>query len=252
MVTPDLIIYEYEQVLLGNPYKTIFQGTLLSEKRKVGGVIIRYAIEHLLHWDPNYALTELNKDVEDSLGLRDVYRTMKIDCSENNYFNRKEVLQYAFPEKIKYSLQEEAINEYKRKMKIDEYQFDTSAAKFHKNFFKGYEGSERASAILNYAIRNFLGNINTYDLYHFFGNRKCAVKWMEENGIEVDSFPGYDTPLDLLHYSLRGDDVSDLMYLNEYLGAKVLPDEYEREYQEWKKKEKEVLKSRHRQERREP
>ncbi len=231
MVTDSYIIYVYERVLIGQTrFKTIFDVSL-NEKRRIGGVMMRYAYEHLLHWNADYALMYTNKKIEKAFLFNEIYKKMEIERPTGAYFNFKSILQYVFPESMRYDIEDEAIDEYKRVMRLDEYALSpgekrTPKPKFQKNFFANYDGRVRATTILNYMISRFIGNISTYDLYHTFGDRQRATKFLADNGIKGGNFPGFNTPLELLHEALSEDDRSDVFYINEYLTAKLWPERY--------------------------
>lgn len=224
MKSKKTILYEYEEILLGKngkDFKTIFNGSL-EERRKVAGVIWRYAISNLLRWTPEQAETSLTKEIIESLCLDKTYSKMEIEYGVRKFFDIRSVLRYAFPEKIKFDVEKHAIEEYKRVMKLDEWKYDNTKYRFHKGFFRGPDGAIRSQVILSYAIAVYFDDVSNYALYRFFGDEKEANQWLEDHRLGGNVIPGFKTSLELLHYSLPQERGNKFYYLNEYIRSKVM------------------------------
>lgn len=229
MKDESTIIYDYEQILTGQmltglkmngKHKNftkdpLFEGST-EAKRKAGGLIWRYAIEHILHWTPEQALDSLNRKIVKALKLDKVLALMEIEYGNTFYLDYREVLSYAFPEKIHYDVAEEAKLEYKKVMKLDEYSNSKRKYKFHKGFFYGENGPERARAVFNYALERYIADLDDQELYKFFGSEE-ALNWCNGYRLGSHDIPGYKDPLQLLHYCLSSGDADDLLYANERL-----------------------------------
>lgn len=223
MQSDNLIIFEYEDVLMGKRrnFDVSFSGTL-EDRRKSAGVIWRYAIEKLLGWTPEQALLYLNQDIIKQLKLNLTYCKIEYEYSTKKFFDLRFILQYAFPGKIKYDLEENARSEYERVTKMGIWEHDTEPYKFHKNYFTGTDGVKRAAVVLNYAISIDLADLDTYELYKFFANKRKATLWLTQKEIETNIKSLYSSPLEYLHYSLPPGETNNFYFLNEYFKSTVL------------------------------
>ena len=223
MRTKSMILFEYEDVLMGKRknFEVAFTNSV-EENRKTAGIIWRYAIEKLLHWTPEQALIYLDQKIVNALKLNLTYCRIKYEYSTKKFFDFRFILQYAFPEVIKYDLEENARSEYERVAKLGKWENDTEQYKFHKNYFSGPEGLKRASVVLNYAISIDLADLNTYELYKFFANKRKATLWLSKREIEVNVKSLYKTPLEYLHYSLPPGEADNIYFINEWLRANYL------------------------------
>lgn len=219
----NIILYEYEDLLMGKRATFDIAFTESVEgNRKAAGIIWRYAIENLLGWTPEQALIYLNQDLVKTLKLDKTYKKIGYEYSTKKFFDFRYILQYAFPESIRYDLEEDARSEYERVSKMGQWEDDEEPYKFHKNYFAGPEGAVRASVVLNYAISIDLSHLGTYGLYRFFGNKKNATEWLKKREIEVNVKSLYKTPLEYFHHSLPEDETNNIYYINEWLRDKYL------------------------------
>ncbi len=218
MVTDRTVIYEYEQILTGKR-KNFSEVTIngnLENRRKAGAVAWRYAVKNILHWPAEQAARLFSLRLVKALKLDTTLKFMKIDYTANAFIDFREILSFAFPDEIHYDVEEQARDEYKRILKIDEFENDMSRHKFHKGFFSGEEGGKRTQTVVNYAIERFMGNVTDYELYSFFGSDE-AIRWCNEYRIGKRDIPGFRDPLELMHFTLPDSDADYLLYLNERL-----------------------------------
>ena len=223
MSATSIIIFEYENILMGKKrnFEVSFNGTL-EERRKTAGIVWRYAIEGLLGWTAEQALLFLDQDIIKTLKLNLTYCKIDYEYSAKKFFDLRFILQYAFPECIKYDLEEDARSEYERVAKLGPWEGSTETYKFHKNYFSGLDGIKRAAVVLNYAISIDLSDLDTFEKYKFFGNKKGATAWLMKKEIETNVKSLYSTPLEYLHYSLPADEANSIYYLNEYFKTTYL------------------------------
>lgn len=215
MLSERLNIYEYEEILLGQKlnFTCSFKGDKHGNETEVGN-IWRYAITKLLRWTPNEALKYLNKEIIKNLMLDKTY--VGIDFDESNSFinDYRFVLQYAFPDEIKYDFYQETIDEYENVAKIGAYAGDKKPHKYQKKFFVDANGYKRARIILNYVIGLYLSDKSVEQLYDFFSGNK-AKKWCTEHSLGLpikllyqnnilDYFhESYDNSCDFYYYNIK-------------------------------------------------
>lgn len=218
MLKKKIILYEYEDVLMGKRkgFTVAFTDSVESN-RKAAGIIWRYAIENLLGWTVDQALIYLNHDLVKALKLDKTYCEIGYEYNTKKFFDYRYILQYAFPEKINYDVEEDARSEYERINRTGKYEHEKGPQKFHKNYFVGPEGVIRAAVVLDCAIKGYLSHLDVYELYRFFGAKKTANEWLKKRNLEVNVKSLYKTPLEYLHYSLPENSQNNIYYINEYL-----------------------------------
>ena len=128
MQSPNVILYEYDQMLLGKAknFKISFQGSPNSEQNKRELQIVwRYAFEKLLGWTPAQAIELVNNELVVSLMLDITLNKAGIRFNPKKDFDFRAVLQYVYPERVKYSIEQDAISEFEsnfEKSKMQEYE----------------------------------------------------------------------------------------------------------------------------------
>lgn len=221
MITKELIISEYENVLLGinanRAFRALFNGTP-TENQRQGGIIWRYAIENLLHWTPIQAELYLTKEMIQKLKLDKTLVYMGIEFGPRHYFSIKKVLQIAFPEQVTYSVAEEAVSEYMRINKLGQWKGNKDLQRYHRSFFKDEIGHDRSVAIVDYVISTYFGDMTMSQIYKFFGGPK-ARKWVREHGLQLLSPFESSNTLDFLYYMSSYQ--SKMLYFNEKIRAKI-------------------------------
>lgn len=94
----SMVIYEYEQVLTGkkNNFRLTFESENVRERCRRGGIVWRYSIEHILHWDFSTAYCYITKDIVKALKLDKTIPFMGLPC--NNDIGFDQYLAAAFPD----------------------------------------------------------------------------------------------------------------------------------------------------------
>ena len=235
------IIYEYEQLLVGNVLDRDFKKLIGSSGLKqelVVGIIWRFAITELLGWTPEEAHANLNKTIVQSLKLNATYDNMQYGNALAEVNNYDFVLQYAFPEKIKYNFTKATLMEYKRFAKEEQYSHDKKKSRKPKSFFVGAIGEKRARICFNYAVNRYLGHMTVPQKYDFFANTSKAKKWMKQHSLDSILILHYPDPLTCFHFLgyLKYPFENAELYYYEHLGRILL----EKSEKEAKKKKRET------------
>lgn len=210
-LSKETIIYEYEEILMGrkSTFSLSFSGTT-DENTKSLIIIWQYAISNLLHWSVEDAIAFMNADIAKKLCLNKTFLYFK------NINPRKidfpSLLKQIYPNKARYSLVEETIDEYEHVLKRGKWKDDNEVYKFPKKFFLDQNGVERSAILLNYAISYHLGTATTQELYDLFSNKKEANAWLIEQKLDKVSKLLYDSHLDYLHFSISEKMKSDFLY----------------------------------------
>lgn len=197
------VLYEYESILMGK--QKIF---LLSfseqtpDKRKAFKEVWQYAIGKILRWTPEDALQNMDKTVMNKLKLD---RTLKcIGVNANSRLDFREILSYVYPGRITNSMEERTREEFERVLKIGKWQYldDPELSRFHKGFFSGEDGAERAAVCLNLAVDLYLGDMSMRDRYEFFADKDRSVPFITKLKLYPVMKNFYENPLDFYHYSI--------------------------------------------------
>lgn len=213
-ISEETVLFEYEEILLGNKnnFSISFHGSKESITRSLK-IIWEYAICKLLGWKIEDAVSFLTESIAKQLCLNKTYIYFdNIGCRRINF---RAILHQLFPEKIRYTITNETIDEYERVLKIGQWADNPEPYKFQKNFFLDTYGIERSAIVLNYAISRSLGNLSSEELYTFFANKKSANEWLSQQKLDKLSRLLYDSHLDYLHYSISDKMKSDFLYYNE-------------------------------------
>ena len=210
------IIYEYQEILLGHQtkFKVCFSCTD-DEKIRVGGIIWRYAVTHLLHWTPEEAVANMTHEIAAQLYLNKTYEYMGYkEEAKSTDFDFKLVLQHAFPGRVKFDIYEQTIETYQKVMKLGKWKNDTNTYQFPKKFFLDEYGSKRASIALNYAISADMPSWTIEEMYDFFSNKTEATKWLREKKLVTNIRRLYTSPLEYFHHSIPSEMRDRFLYHN--------------------------------------
>lgn len=215
-----IILYEYEQILVGNAkdFKVSFNTAGSTEiKKKIVAVVWRYAIEKILKWTPLEALELLNIDIIKSLKLNVAMRHIDLKVDAKSNYSLRQLLNVVYPNEISYNFEDEAISEFKRINQLDEYSEVAPRRGFNTGFFAGADGRKRASIILRYAINMYFGDKPVYDCYKFFAKGSDGRKFMRQNKISGILTACNVEPLVCMHNALPPERQNEVFYINEYL-----------------------------------
>lgn len=214
MLRREEIIYEYEQILLEKKKKYIssFIGSD-QQKKEAAGIILNYAIVHIMRWDSETAKANITSEGLKSLCLDTVLKTMNIPTTKLDQFSIRKILQLAFPNDKRYTLTRQTIDIYTQVLNIDG---DSSIKEFPKGFFTDADGLKRAGICLMYAISMSLYDKTLRELYDFFASPESS-KWLKEMKLLTNSKKLYDTPLEFFHYSLPLKQRNYIFYYNDYI-----------------------------------
>lgn len=199
MLKKEEIVYEYEQILLGKKQKYIssFIGTDI-QKKDAAGTILYYAINNILHWDPETAKANLTGEIIKELKLETVLKILELPYTKLDIFTVQKILELAFPGNVKYSFSRQTIDIYTQVLNIDG---QSHIPEFPKGFFSGEDGLRRASICLMYAVSATLYDKTLRQLYDFFASPACN-KWLRKMRLAGNIKKLYDDPLEYFHYSL--------------------------------------------------
>ena len=200
MVPESINIFEYEQLLMGQRlnFQLSFKGGESDNKKEVGNVW-RYAITELLGWTPEEALKNLNNEIVDRLLLNKTFCGLNFDREHSYISDYRFILQYAFPEKIRYDSYVETIAEYEKFAKLGKWAHDPSNAKQPKRFFSDGDGNQRASWCLRYVTDLYMGDMTIEEKYKFFADEEKAMEWLKGKALYRAMDYLYGTPLPYFH-----------------------------------------------------
>ena len=229
-------IYEYQQLLLGKmarfhvAFKNFEDGGTdytdvavnksdpmqraknFSANAKEVGYVWKYACENLFNLTPEQAVDFITPELVEKYMLNKTFIGVKSQMPsfmpDYSYF-----LQFAYPDKIKYDVESQAIEIYKKIQKLEKYANDTEKITFPKGFFTDIYGIQRLMVIFNYAINLYHGDLTTSQKYEFFANEDVARKWLRKKNLYKPlALKMYDTALDYFHDMFQPEKRSEKLY----------------------------------------
>ncbi|MBP3784572.1 MAG: hypothetical protein J6I68_15105 [Butyrivibrio sp.] len=213
MLSASTNIFEYEELLMGQRtrFEASFKGTPAENKKEVGH-IWRYAIEELLGWTAEEALKNLDSNIVKALMLNTTFAGLGYEPKKTYISDYRFILQYAFPESIKYDFVAETIAEYEHVAGLGMWQNDPEKYKYAKNFFSDENGISRGNILLRHIVNLYLGDMSLKEKYMFFSQDSAkAKKWIRNHYLDAP-LKTYSSPLDYFHNALPPGERSDLLY----------------------------------------
>ena len=198
-------IMEYEEILLGNRknFSTLCMGKEAHEKDAI--VILKYAIEELLHWTPEMARDYMNSELIKLLHLqRPVIKLdfpPELDETKDFFY----IAQAVYPKRIRYSQKKIVLSVYQKVA-------EKLQPKYPKNFFSGTRGLTNACICLQFAMNQNLVIESVEELYRKFSDKSWATAFLKDVRLYTPFLENYQYPIDFLHDSLPETQKSDFFY----------------------------------------
>lgn len=201
MVPEAVNLYEYEEILSGQRknFSVSFKGSVYDNQKEVGR-IWRYAVSNLLKWTPQEAVVNMNKKLVKQLRLERTLVGIGLNPATDYISDYRCVLQYAFPEQIKYDFITETIDDFERFAKQGKYVNDDTKKKLTKKFFTDNNGLKRAHLLLIHQIDTYLSDCSNEEIYELFATK--GAEWLKKKHLEPVLKFIYNSPLDYLQNSL--------------------------------------------------
>jgi hypothetical protein len=215
MITENLNIFEYEEVLTGRKkdFLCSFKGSFRENCIEVGN-IWRYAILHILKWNAKEAEKYMTDELVDKLMLNKTFSGINFDRGHTYIQDYRFVLQYAFPGEVIFDKRAQAIAEYEHVAKLGVWQGNKEYYKYPKKFFLDNDGIERSKILLRYVINLYLSTMTVEELYAFFNDKTSAARWLQRKKLGVPIKLIFLSPIEYLHYSLPVQRRDDIIYYN--------------------------------------
>lgn len=227
---PDLkndkkIIEEYEKFLLGGSASFCYLTNTEASKNEYMGKAFYYVCHDILKWNGRESVLYLNKDIIIKFKLDEMYNIVYGLKSAITTMNIRQLLSYAFPDEIKYNIENDSYDEFCKVMHLEEWENDREYQKYRKNFFTGKDAVDHANYILRFAREMFLSGLDKLELYEFFSNRTRINRWLSQMKLSLVITKIYYNPLDYLHFSLPWTDENLIYYINETVKQKLIEEE---------------------------
>lgn len=188
------ICYEYEQLITGNraTYASgIFKNKKPSEQESIALDFFRTVIEKYLHWTPEEAFYQLNKDTIIAMKLKPLLRYINFSYEFNIDTDCHLLVAKIYPKECKIDTVEETKRIY---IKV----LNKELSRYPKHFFEELEGERRALICLQYALVNFKNFENPEELYQYI--HEHGIEFFKKNKL-MDAFKiNYDFPIEYLHH----------------------------------------------------
>ena len=176
--------------------------SVIQEKKAIA--IIAYAITKVLRWTPVYAADNLTSDIVDQLKIRGLFKYIDTPMTIVATGDYKWIIKKVFPLEVPYNMCDQAVDIYKKIL-------NGQMKSFPHEYFKDEHGEEKLAAILKYYIATNFAISSVEDLYIAFGRDKNRVSKLDKACLYYAYSGIYESPLELLHYSI-GKDKDDFLY----------------------------------------
>ena len=202
-LTLNIILSEYEQMLIGNK-KNISSKNFVFEKKgnqNIALTVFRYAIENLLQWDPKTAYDFFTPEVVKMMKLTSLLKYIdfppEISTDHTEY-----IVCLLYPSKVPYIMEPYVIETYKKVIE--------QGIKYPRDFMFGYKGCLRARICLQYAMRDHVFD-SIEAMYRFFASKE-GVKFTKDKKLYQLFISSYTSPLEFVHDNLDEEDQNELFY----------------------------------------
>ena len=202
----QVLLYEYEQVLLGNksgfaPYYFKY-GTDMPQNYAL--YIIKFAVEKYLRWDPYDMKNHFNKEISEQMKLEPLMKYIDYPPELNKETDYYYLAALLYPHVIKIDIKELVLKTYKDVL-------SGQLCKFPKEYLSGTQGMMRASICFQYMLNQHYTFNSIRDIYKFFSEPSGArtLKQYRLNNICNEI---YEHPIDYLHESLPRSQQDDYWY----------------------------------------
>ncbi len=190
------VIYEYENVLLGNKntISSYHFNQSPDNNEKTAIEIVRYAVEHYLRWTPEYLCEALSWDIIRLLKLDSIIKYIRFPPEADEEKDLFIIAHKLYPHRIRVNLREKTLLVYKRVL-------DGTIYKFPKGFFGDNKGINRALICLQYALSQYTQFDDVGDMYAFFSTPR-GTKFLKQYKLYAPCIAMYKYPIDYIHDAL--------------------------------------------------
>lgn len=200
------LIREYTEILIGKR-KTVasfYSEGKVMPKEKVAVVVLKYAIEKLLHWSPDTAMDWLNRSVIKQLKLESFIKMISFPSDLDPKADYWYAVYKVYPDIIPVDVRSLTIRVYEQVLR-------GKREKFPLHFFDGIDGQYRAAICLNHAVQKELEFKNLNEYYSFFADSKgeTFVRDMHLAGVCKETFSDV---LEFAHHALHPDQRNEFLY----------------------------------------
>ena len=198
---------DYENTLLGHQttYKIAKKDADKGEINDRILSLLHYVFDELLEWSPTMVRDYLNWKVIEWLHLTPVVNKIEFPPELDSKTDLFYIASLMYPKEITYRKKDFTLQVYEKVMSGD-------LIKYPKGFFSSAAGIENLQICFRYAVRQKLFNKSLKELYLFFSDCQLARKFINDANLKLPYSKHYDSPLDLLHESLQGNEKSEFYY----------------------------------------
>ena len=202
----EVLLHEYEQVLLGNKTAVSSYYFKFGENpaETYALMIIKFAVESYLGWDPFTFRDFYSKEISEQLKLEPLMKYIEYPPELDKTVDYFYLSAMIYPEVISFSPDTLILKTYKNIL-------EGKLKKFPKEYLAGSRGMMRAGICLQYMLNNFLSFSTTKDIYEFFSKPE-GLKKLKEYRLAPICAEMFDYPIDYLHESLPEDQKDEFYY----------------------------------------
>ena len=209
------LLYEYEQILLGNMKKfsdVLFPKDLPGECEKNALKVYRFAIETFHNWDFDVAKSKLKRAFVKKMKLDTVNKYISYPIELDATRDYDYVLSLLYPRRYSISSEELTERYYARILEEN--------GRFQKGYFSDGKGREKACVCLRYILNCHPVGTSISSLYMFFSSSRGKANnnlnggrnYLRQYKLDHVCYDLYKNKLDFLHDALPASQKNDFLY----------------------------------------
>lgn len=232
-IDEQTLFYEYEQILIGNKpsFAPYFFKYGENTSQHYALLIIKFAVEKYLKWDPFDMLNHFTKDIAIQMKLEPLMKYIEFPVEVDKEKDYYVLASMIYPYIIKIDTKELVLRTYKDVL-------NEKICKFPKEYLSGADGIIRAGICLQYMLNQYFSFKDTRELYSFFIDTK-GIKALKEYRLNNISSEMFELPIDYLHESLPDFQKDEFWYhYYKFITMNKLYEKQERKKEKASKNEK--------------
>lgn len=202
----DSIIYEYEEILLGQKTGFTTAYFMYSDEcnHRTALAVFRHVFETYLKWDPEDIKERISWDILERMKVNSLVRYImfppEIDEEKDLFY----IASLLYPRTIKNDFKKSCLMAYKKVL-------NNKNEKLPKGFLSENEGLLRGHICLQYVLNDLMNFESLEELYGHFASSN-GVKTLKKYRLSGMCTDFYETPLDFVHNALPEHQKNEFLY----------------------------------------
>lgn len=192
----EILLYEYEQILLGNkvsfsPYYFKYGD---DTARNNALYIIKFALEKYLRWSPFDIKNHFSREISEKMKLEPLMKHITFPAELNKDTDYYYFATLLYPDIVKFDTKDLVLQVYRNVL-------EGKLCKFPKEYLSGTQGMYKAGICLQYMLNQHCTFKDIREMYEFFSG-PAGGKMLKKYRLIAICNEIYVHPIDYLHESL--------------------------------------------------